>query len=223
MPNRSGSSLAFAVAFLCVGASSADAKRSAKLERSVSESGRSKRTVVGRNAAAAAPSPEREALRTMLSELGALPSKADFERAAPQPAALLNGIARDPAEHAYVRERAIAALGSFDSQAVAADLALALTDRSPLVRRAAASVLGRHFGQALPDHVFSALTPLLRDPDTGVRKHVVRALTHVPRREVITVLSQALVKERDPALRELMFHRAVQLEAALKSPSVAVR
>jgi HEAT repeat protein len=165
----------------------------------------------------------RDDFRTLMSGLERQPSRADLERIARHPDAHLAELAHDHKEHVFVRERAISALGMFQTPEVAKELERLLHDRIPAVRGAAAAVLGRHFGPAFPDEVLAALRPLLKDSNATVRKQAVRGLSQVPKKEVIAELTQRLAHERDPALREIIFNRAIMLEAAFKQQLISVR
>jgi HEAT repeat protein len=176
-------------------------------------------------AAAAAPSEKtpHDRLVALLSKIDDTPTAKELMRLTPEPAGLLADVAIDPSEHVYVRERAISLLGEYNTKAVANELVRLTKDKVPAICGSAAYVLGRHFGEPMPDLVLAALKPLLKDPRPGVRKVTVRALSHVPKKEVVAVLNQRLAHENDPAVRELIYHRALQLSASFDRPSVAAR
>ncbi|MCC6805938.1 MAG: HEAT repeat domain-containing protein [Deltaproteobacteria bacterium] len=160
---------------------------------------------------------------TVLSRIEDWPTQKDLAKITPEPAGLLADVAADQREHAYVRERAIALLGAYPSNAVALELIRLTKDRTPAIRQSAAAVLGRHFGASQPDEVLVALKPLLKDTNKSVRKQAIRAISYVHKREVVGVLTQRLALENDPALREFLYHRALQLEATFEKNTVAAR
>jgi len=165
------------------------------------------------------PTP-REQLRTLLSRIEETPTASELTTVVARPEATLVDLARDQNEHGYVRERAIHALGAFKVPWVEVELGRLLRDRAPVIWRTAAYVLGRQFGQLMPDDVFASLEPMLKDPHTSVRRQAVRGLSHVPKKEVVAALTQRLALEQDAGLRELIFNRALQLQAAFKPVSV---
>lgn len=160
---------------------------------------------------------------SLLSRIDDMPSTKELQKLTPEPAGLLADIAIDQSEHSYVRERAIALLGEYPTRAVAQELIRLTKDKTPSIRASAAYVLGRHFGATMADDVLTALKPLLKDARPGVRKTTVRALTHVQKREVVAVLNQRLAHENDPALREFIYSRALQLDAAYDKETLAAR
>lgn len=156
-----------------------------------------------------------EELVSLLSRIDQMPSKIELKKITPEPAGLLADVALDVREHAFVRERAVSLLGEYST--ALSDLVKLTRDRSPSVRQIAAYVLGRHFGATHPDEVLAALKPLLKDTRISVRKQVVRGLSHVQSKAVVAVLQQRLAHEADPAMREFIFARALQLEASQKT------
>lgn len=162
-------------------------------------------------------------LVSLLSKIDDMPTTRELQKLTPEPASLLGDIAIDQDEHSYVRERAISLLGEYPTVAVAKELMRLTRDKTPSIRASAAYVLGRHFGATMADDVLAALKPLLKDARPGVRKTTVRALTHVQKKEVVGVLNQRLAHESDPAVRELIYNRALQLNAAYDAETVAAR
>jgi HEAT repeat protein len=140
---------------------------------------------------------------------------ADLASVTPHPEGELVAIARDQNEHAFIRQRAVAALAQFVTPEIGVELARLCAASQIAVRTTAAYVLGRYFSSTMADQVFAALRPLLADHNLDVRTQAARAMSFVHTTDAVAALTQRLSFESDPDFREFIFHRARQLQALL--------
>lgn len=151
------------------------------------------------------------------AQLASLDAPLDLATLSANPQGELIAIARDPAEHAFVRQRAVAALSHFVTPEIGIELARLCTSTQLAVRTTAAYVLGRYFSDKMADQVFAALRPLLADANLSVRTQAARAMSFVHTHDAVSALTQRLSFETDPELRELIFYRARQLQTQIQA------
>jgi len=163
----------------------------------------------------AAPLRQTAAHDKIEAQLASLDAPLDLSTLSPNPQGELVAIARDPSEHTFVRQRAVAALAHFVTPEIGVELAGLCGSAQQSVRTTAAYVLGRYFSASMADQVFAALRPLLADANLAVRTQAARAMSFVRSADAVAALTQRLSFETDPELREFIFNRARQLQTQL--------
>ena len=163
----------------------------------------------------AAGVPVPPALRGWLEALDSAPTPAQVRRAGgDQVATLLDGVARDGKEIAFVRNRAIGLLSQLDDAASEKKLRRLLQLSAPAQRATAALAwlagpLARH-----PSWVSATLPTLLADPAAGVRAAAARGLRYVADRRLARALAVAQrARESDVAVRSALDAAIVQIDA----------
>ena len=151
------------------------------------------------------------------AQLASLDAPLNVAALSANPQGELVAIARDPGEHAFVRQRAVAALAYFVTPEIGVELARLCASTQLAVRTTAAYVLGRYFSDKMADQVFAVLRPLLADANLAVRTQAARAMSFVHTQDAVGALTQRLSFEKDPELRDFIFTRARQLQTRLKS------
>ena len=111
---------------------------------------------------------------------------------------VLLDLLNQPSTPAYLRHRAIAALGEMGSSSAIPDLKAALGHGDPVHRLMAARALAK----ISPPEAASHLLPLLDDADTSVSLTAVQLLGDVGDRESLTRLASVRDSHDEPSIRE---------------------
>lgn len=142
---------------------------------------------------------EREAVSFLLRAIHELPAADAFVEAAERPVEVLWAIALDDAEPAFVRDRAVLALGYWPDERLWAFLyARATSGVDEMSTHNAIAELARVW----PERSLSVVTPLLASSELQVRLSAVDALGRHPAPEAAQSLREALSVEANPVVRD---------------------